>query len=205
MQYLNIGTIRFILSIFTNLFPTEEVIETAEGIIGIPGEIEVREFPVEKTPAQRLFRRIRTAKPLWIMRDLLDTYDEAPEFLDEASKNTFNQVRELTRYLRVRANQVRKRVGLPLIRYTEGYITHWMDSVAKQVVKKDLPVHYGYLYYLMRGLPKTVKNPTQMQRTIRGKMENYFSKDLGKLLRIMTTYDLRDIYITEPYMAAWDE
>lgn len=163
------------------------------------------EEEVKKTAAHKLYRKIKVVKPIEIMRDLLDTYDEAPEFLDEDSKNTFNQVRELTRYLRVRANMVRKEVGLPLIRYTEGYITHWMDSIAKQIVKKDLPIHYGYLYYLMQGLPKKVKNPTQMQRTVRGKMENYFSKDLGKLLRVMTRYDLRDIYITKPYMVAWDE
>ena len=161
---------------------------------------------VEDTSAHILFKKIgKDTDPIHIMRDLLDTYDDAPAFLNESETRIFNQVREVTRYLRKRANLVRARMGLPLIRDVKGYITHWMDRTANAVVAKDLPIHSGYLYKLMQGLPKIVKNPTAMRRQVRGMMEKYFSKDLGRLLRTMVTFDLKDIYLKQPYEAAWDE
>ncbi len=161
---------------------------------------------VEAAPAHILLKKIgEGTNPIHIMRDLLDTYDDAPAFLNESETRIFNQVREVTRYLRKRANLVRARMGLPLIRDVSGYITHWMDHTANAVVAKDLPIHSGYLYKLMQGLPKIVKNPTAMRRRVRGEMEKYFSKDLGRLLRTMVTFDLKDIYLKQPYEAAWDE
>jgi len=80
-----------------------------------------------------------------------------------------------------------------------------MDSAANMVVSKDLPIHSGYLYTLMRGLPKEIDNKTAWKRRVKKDLEGYFSKDLGKLLKIMTAYDLKDIYLREPYQAAWDE
>lgn len=161
---------------------------------------------VEAAPAHILLKKIgEGTDPIHIMRDLLDTYDDAPAFLNESETRIFNQVREVTRYLRKRANLVRARMGLPLIRDVSGYITHWMDHTANAVVAKDLPIHSGYLYKLMQGLPKVVKNPTAMRRQVRGEMEKYFSKDLGRLLRTMVTFDLKDIYLKQPYEAAWDE
>jgi len=187
------------------VFPETQQLETAEGIIGFPEDINVKEFPIDKTTARKLSNKITKNKPLYIMRDLLDTYDEAPDFLTTEEQNVFNQVRELTRYLRQRANLVRERQGLEPIREVKGYITHWFDAVANRVVKKDLPVHSGYLYWLMRSLPKTIKNPTAEKRRVKGILEKDFSKDLGKLLRVMTAYDLRDIHLMEPYQATWDE
>ena len=176
----------------------EEVAEAAGGII--------RPEVTEPTPAHILQKKIgKDTNPIHIMRDLLDTYDDAPAFLNESETRIFNQVREVTRYLRKRANLVRERMGLPLIQDVSGYITHWMDRTANAVVAKDLPIHSGFLYKLMQGLPKIVKNPTAMRRKVRGEMEKYFSKDLGRLLRTMVTFDLKDIYLKQPYEAAWDE
>jgi len=153
----------------------------------------------------KLSNKITKNKPLYIMRDLLDTYEEAPNFLTKEEQNAFNQIRELTRYLRQRANLVREKQGLKPIADVKGYITHWMDKTAEQIIEKDLPIHSGYLYWLMKELPKKIDNPTAKKREVRGLMEKYFSKDLGKLLRIMTSYDLRDIHLLHPYQAVWDE
>lgn len=183
-----------------------ETIETAEGILGANEDFEIEITDTTKTKAHILQKKIGSdSNPTHIMRDLLDTYENAPSFLNESETKIFNQIRELTRYLRQRANLVRERMGLEPIAKVEGYITHWMDRVANRVVAKDLPIHSGYLYTLMKGLPKKIKNPTAMKRKVKGQMEKYFSKDLGKLLRIMTAYDLKDIYLMEPYQAAWDE
>ena len=181
-------------------------IVTAEGTIGEYGGLEIiRQPKPEQTRAHILQTKIDSNKPVYIMRDLLDTYETAPSFLNENETRIFNQVRELTRYLRKRANLVRQRMGLNPIKDVKAYITHWMDVAANRVVNRDIPIHSGYLYYLMKGLPKEVKNATAMRRQIRNQMEEYFSKDLGQLLRVMTSYDLRDIYLMQPYQAAWDE
>ena len=183
-----------------------ETIETAEGLLGTGEDFEIEITDIKKTKAHILQNKIgKDTNPIHIMRDLLDTYEEAPTFLNESETRTFNQVRELTRYLRQRTNLVRERMGLDPITEVKEYITHWMDRAANRVINKDIPIHSGYLYILMKGLPKKVKNPTAMKRKVKGYMEKYFSKDLGKLLRIMTAYDLKDIYLMEPYQAVWDE
>jgi len=188
--------------VVTEVFPQ---LETAEGVIGFETEYYEEAPDIAKMPAMRLRRLITEKNPIAIMRDLLDTYKEAPYFLNEKEQHLFNQIRELTQYLHQRINYVRERQGLEPIRKVEGYITHWMDAAAKQVVEKNIPVHSGYLYWLMKSLPKTIKNPTEMKRKVKGIMEKDFSKDLSKLLHIMTAYDLRTIHLTEPYQAAWDE
>lgn len=180
-------------------------LETAEGRIEVEEEFEVEKPAVEEMPAYKLSRKLSSKKPVHIMRDLLDSYEEAPSFLNTSETKIFNQIRELTRYLRYRANTVREKMGLNPIREIKEYITHWTDRIANRIIQKDLPIHYGYLYHLMRGLPKEVKNPTATKRKIKIDLDNYFSKDLGKLLRIMTAVDLKDIYLMQPYQAAWDE
>jgi len=180
-----------------------QIIETAEGTLG--EEFVVTKDDIKSTPTHRLFQKLDSKNPIYIMRDLLDTYEDAPAFLTDSEAKIFNQVRELTRYLRNRANSVREKQGLPLINEVSGYIMHWMDAAAQRVIDKDVPVHSGYLYTLMKGLPKKITNPKAMHRKVHGAMEKYFSKDLGKLLRHMIAYDLRDIHLMQPYQAAWDE
>lgn len=190
----------------TKVTPAELVaLETAEGRIGFEEEYKVERPPIKKMPATKLLRKLSSKKPVHIMRDLLDSYENAPSFLNKNEARIFNQIRELTRYLRQRANIVREKMGLEPIGEIKEYITHWMDKIANRMLQRDIPIHYGYLYRLMRGLPKEVKNPTAMKRKIKIYLEDYFSKDLGKLLRIMTAVDLKDIYLMQPYQAAWDE
>lgn len=184
----------------------EDVRKAKMSIEGDAGPTLSEPIPLEETRAHILQKKIGyDTNPVHIMRDLLDTYEDAPSFLSESEARIFNQVRELTRYLRDRANRVRKQLGLEPIGEVKEYITHWMDSISRQILQKDLPVHSGFLYKLMQGLPKKIENPTAMHRKIREDVEAHFSKDLGKLLRIMVAFDLKEIYIRKPYEAAWDE
>jgi hypothetical protein len=169
-------------------------------------KVHVKPLDATKLKAHVLQTKISSDKPVEIMRDLLDTYEDAPAFLTKSEAKIFNEIRELTRYLRQRANMVREKMGLEPIGDVKGYITHWMDATANRIVsKKDLPIHSGFLYELMKGLPKEIKNATAEKRKVKKDMEGYFSKNLGKLLKIMTAYDLKDIYMMEPYQAAYDE
>lgn len=179
----------------------EEMAEAAGGLI--PTSFE---SVGPRTDAHILQKKIGdNSNPIEIMRDLLDTYENAPAFLNDSEANIFNQIRELTRSLRDRANMVRRHMGLDEINNVSGYITHWMDGIVKDIVNGELITEDPYLYKVMHELPKEVKNKTAYERKVKGELEKYFSKDLGKLLRIMTTYDLKDIYIKQPYEAAWEE
>jgi hypothetical protein len=183
----------------------EDVFREAKNLTAENVEFAEPGVDVTATKARILSKKISSLKPVAIMRDLLDTYEDAPAWLTEDEARIFNQVREVTRYLRKRANLVRAKMGLPLIQDVKGYITHWMDKTANLMMAKDLPIHSGYLYRLMRGLPKEVRNPTALRRKIVRDMNNHFSKNLGKLLRTMVSFDLKDIHLKQPYEAAWDE
>jgi len=186
--------------------PAPEALETAEGIIGFEEGFDVEIEDIGKTKAHILQTKVDSKKPLHIMRDLLDTYKDAPSFLTKSEAKIFNEVRELTRYLKDVANISRRAMGLKEIGDVGEYITHWLDNVSKQIVNKNIPVQSGPLYGLMKDLPKEItKNKTALQRKVRKNMENMFSKDLGKLLRIMISYDLKDAYLRQPYHAAIEE
>lgn len=123
---------------------------------------------------------------------------------DEAEILT--KTRALLDYLRVRANIVRSKMGLDPIEYVSGYIHHWMDAVTKAVLGKKYPLQHGYIKEIMRKLPTvTDENVTALHRQVLTDLENYFSKDLGKLIREMARYDLYDIYITQPRSIAIEE
>jgi hypothetical protein len=136
------------------------------------------------------------------MRDLLDTYEDAPGFLNESEANIFNQVRELTRYMLERVNRARKARGDAPIKGREAYITHWMDAAAGMQAEERIKELEG-----RRGkkAPRNVPNYTEIKRKVHGELEQMFSKDLGQLLQQMVKYDLRDIHITQPYQAALAE
>jgi hypothetical protein len=158
---------------------------------------------VEETKAHILQQKIgEDSNPVHIMRDLLDTYEDAPGFLSESEANIFNQVRELTRYLLNRVNRARKARGDAEIPDVGAYITHWMDAAAGQEAEARIKTHEG-----KRGkrAPRNVPNYTEIKRKVHGEMESMFSKDLGLLLQQMVKYDLRDIHITQPYQAALAE
>jgi len=133
------------------------------------------------------------------MRNLLDEYIEAPEFLSDKDKAIFTELREFTRNLLDRTNKVRERLGLEPIKEVKAYIPHFLDELARQIVQKKYPFPEDVKYWLGRNMPKKIHNPTEQQRTVRDDLDKVFSKDLGKLLRALAKYDLRDIYLSEPY------
>ena len=137
--------------------------------------------------------------PIVKVRNLLDQYEWAPKFLSPEEAKTFNEIRTFTKNLLERTNVVRKRLGLEPIREVKAYIGHYLDEMAKQIVQKKYPFPEDVRYWLGRNMPAKIYNPTEMERRVRGELEEVFSKDLGKLLRSLAKYDIRDIYLSEPY------
>ncbi|MHA1400054.1 MAG: hypothetical protein ACTSQE_06880 [Candidatus Heimdallarchaeaceae archaeon] len=141
----------------------------------------------------------KPTKPVAKMRDLLDEYEWAPEFLPKEEAKIFNEVRSFTKDILKRTNEVRARLGLAPITEIKTYITHYLDELSRQIVNKKYPFPEDVKYWTGKSIPGEVKNPTAMQRSVRKDLDVTFSKDLGKVLKAMSRYDLRDIYLSEPY------
>jgi len=134
-------------------------------------------------------------------RNLLDNYEKAPSFLSQPDKKIFNDLRDFTRELLKITNVFRKAAKLPPINSLKEYVPHFLSSVARAAANGKYPyVEDVYRWTGKRVPPGT--NPTAKGRTV-SKVEDLlnevFSKDLGKLLKAMAKYDLRDIYIAIPY------
>lgn len=197
--------------------PLKSIGKTIETEIGkvLEGEGELPLFDLAKLTQFRE-KLGKKPKPIGVMRDLLDTYEEAPEWLDSDSQRVFNQIRALTNHLLERANKVRAELGMSPINKLEGYIPHWLDSVAQKlledVVDFEAKKEAGYVaplpdwaYKMFPKVAKKMDNPLQKHRQARDFVEKYFSKDLNTLLKTMINYDLRDIYLLQPYQAAVEE
>ncbi|KKN59387.1 hypothetical protein LCGC14_0542220 [marine sediment metagenome] len=160
----------------------------------------------KKTKAHILQEKIgdRT-NPIHIMRDLLDTYEDAPAFLNESETSIFNQIRSVTRYMLDRVNRARVARGEAPIEGLDAYITHWLDAVVEDTMARAQEGRRGILGSALTKVSKKISNPTAERRKLRGDIEQQFSKDLGKSLQLMIKHDLRDIYILAPYQAALAE
>jgi hypothetical protein len=132
-------------------------------------------------------------------RDLLDKYETAPDYLNDKDKEIFNKLRKFTNEMLSDVNVVRERLGLDPIKKLNAYVPHFLDELAKQIVQKKYPFPEDVKYWLGRNMPKKIYNPTEMERRVSKELTDVFSKDLGKLLKVMSRYDLRDIYLSQPY------
>lgn len=189
----------------------KEGVVSLKGLLGGEAEIEREEgfLPAgleKETRAHILQKKIGTrTNPVQIMRDLLDTYEDAPSFLSESEANIFNQVRSVTRYMLDRVNRARTARGEAPIEGLEAYITHWMDAAVEDTIANNAKGRRGILGSAMTKVSKKIPNTTAERRKLRGDIEQQFSKDLGKVLQQMIKYDLRDIHITTPYQTALAE
>jgi len=79
-------------------------------------------------------------------------------------------------------------------------VPHFLDEISRAIiydktVREKMEGITGKKFSkLRRG-----GNPTAIARTVSAELDHIFSKDLGKLLTAMAEYDLRDIYLAEPY------
>ncbi len=185
----------------------KDLIDSSELLSLKTGEINkwvndvIRKINKEATIAQKFKARVfnRPTDKVATMRDLLDKYENPPDYLKSREKEIFKEVRDFTKDILIKTNEVRDRVGLEPIKEIKTYIPHFLDELAKQIVNKKYPFPEDVKYWLGRNMPKKVYNPTAMERRVRDDLEKFFSKDLGALLRTLAKYDLRDIYLSEPY------
>lgn len=141
----------------------------------------------------------RSTDPAAKMAVLLNKYPDAPDFLSPPEKAIFTEIRGFTRQLLHRTNMTRMKLGLEPIKEVHAYMTHWLDDISKQAVSRKYPFPHEVEYWLKRRLPRKIRNPLAEERKVKDDLLKYFSNNLGKLLSVMARYELRDIYLTEPY------
>ncbi len=147
--------------------------------------------------AYKVFRRPTT--PQAKIRNLLDTYKETPDFLAGQDAKMFTELRGLTKNLLERTNVVRVKLGLEPIKDIGAYVPHFLDEMARQIVQKKYPFPEDVKYWLGRNMPAKIYNPTAMERRVKQELNVFFSRDITALMKALVKYDLRDIYLSEPY------
>lgn len=130
-------------------------------------------------------------------RDLLNAYEESPDFLDPKTKEIFDKLRTFTKSMLNDANEMRVKAGLYPITDFGAYVPHFLTEISR-AIRLDPVTRKKVEHIVGKKLPKG-GNPTALQRQIGAELDHIFSKDLGKLLTTMAKYDLRDIYLAEPY------
>jgi len=171
----------------------------------------IRSLSKQATLGDKIASRImkRQTKPVRRMVDLLDTYERLPgpiaEGLTDTEVESFNKLRDITKWLLERTNVARRQAGLETINDLKGYIPHWTNALADDILNGTYPYKSGYLARLMKGVPKTIKNRTAYRRKLMQKIQDHMEQDLGRLMKGLIKYDLTDMLITNPLAQTWEE
>lgn len=130
---------------------------------------------------------------LWETLDKFDTAEAAGLTGDQAL--AFRAIRNYTDAMLANVNKARLAVGLDPINRISGYITHIFDAVTKKKLRAKYPFPVEAELALERTSPKEIFNPTA---EVRKNLEEGLLKDPLAALRMMTHYNLKDIYLSQP-------
>jgi hypothetical protein len=142
------------------------------------------------------------------MYDMLDQYEDPPDFLNAKEKKVFMMLRLDTKGTLALENQARVRNGLPPIEGIKNYVTHTIDATTQDVIGATHrpSLKSDYLRTVMAGLPKNLpSNPSERERLVKKHIEGLFSRDPRRAFQAMHARAARDVYLEDAYRAAWDE
>lgn len=148
---------------------------------------------------EKITRGIRgqptTGRAKWF--NLLDTHETAAEAgLAGEQATTFNELRDLTRRMLERTNEIRQHVGLEPINNIKGYVTHISDALARKELTRKYPFPEEIKYWLSRIKPIHIYNPTALHRQVADREGLY--RDPVRALKSMVSMDLKQIYLEQP-------
>lgn len=132
------------------------------------------------------------------MAKLLDTYEEAPDFLSEQHKKVFDYFRDLNRRVLEDKNAVRREQGLPEIPYREAYIAH-IAELAEGFSEGFVEGMPQDLVYWAKEKGKTdITDKRDLQRQLEEKIGERFSTDLRALQKSMVWSGLKYKHMKKP-------
>lgn len=150
--------------------------------------------------SKRVRAKIKNVPPeeIQAMAEVVNKYQEPPEFLTYKEAQWFNRYREYTELSRENTNAVHRKVGLPEIPHKEAYFRHVANEVALDMLNGKYPFPEELKYWSKRFEKKKYYNPTEIQRTLGDELNSLFTKDIKKALDSMAYYNLKVQYLTEP-------
>jgi len=132
------------------------------------------------------------------MRDLLNTFEEAPNNLSQGEKDIFNYFRDLNRSIHNMENKVRESLDIAPIPYRKAYVRHTADSMAQEMLAGRYPFPEGLKYWSQQMVGQKVFNPMEMQRKLADDLEGLWTKDLAQATKSMLWTGLKEIHLSQP-------
>ena len=132
------------------------------------------------------------------MRDLLNKYEEAPDFLTLEEKKIFNWFRSLSRTTLESENVVRRSLGLEPIKYRKAYVRHIANATAQEMLLGRYPFPQGLKYWSQKVIGKKIFNPMEFQRQLADDLQDLWTKDLGHSTKSMLYTALKEIHLSQP-------
>lgn len=139
----------------------------------------------------------RPTKSVVKWAEIMDTHEEAPEWMSKDELQVFDYFRTLSQGLFVRQNEVRERLGMDPIDYRKGYLRHIAEQTADDIMQKTMAMPPEIAHVFKDQAPSQVFNAMAKNR-IANALEAHYSRDLIAVSRAMTWTALKEIHLNEP-------
>jgi len=147
------------------------------------------------------------------MAELLNKYSEAPKNLSEQETKVFKYLDNLRRVLLKRQNEVRAKIGLPMIKGKKAYFKHIIDTMAEAAMLKyglletdttnpvdfrDFPFPEEIIRFIEKKVTSGIYNPASIRRKLGDELTVLWSKDLRLVTNAMLWSALKEIHLAVP-------
>jgi len=132
------------------------------------------------------------------MRDLLDKYEDPPEFLTKDEREVFTWFRNLNKTMLEGENKVRALLDIDPIPYRKAYVRHVADGMAQDILLGKYPFPEGLKYWSEKVVGKKIFNPMELQRKLAKDLGELFTKDLKYATNSMLWTGLKEIHLSQP-------
>ncbi len=150
---------------------------------------------LERARAKLRNRPTRAVVRMW---ELLDKYEQAPDFLSEQEREIFTRFRNLSQAILARENEVRRSLDMPEIKERKAYVRHVADGMAKEMLEGRYPFPEGARFYSQKIVGKKIYNPMELQRELSDELSGIFSRDLGYATKSMLWTSLKEVHLSQP-------
>ena len=127
--------------------------------------------------------------------DNLNNPNFDPKTLPEAERKILSPMRDCTKKMLIRVNEIRELYGLEPIIGIKGYIHHIYDILSSKDIRLKYPFPEDLKHILPKLKTKHIYNPTAIHRVWR---EEGLLRDPFKALKVMISVDLKQIYLEGP-------
>ena len=162
------------------------------------------------------FEAFKRNKPTPIeekMAEALNKYEIAPKDFSERETVVFNYLDNLRRTLLKRQNEVRAKIGIPLIKGKKAYFKHVIDVMAEAAMLKyglldtqttnpvdfrDFPFPEEIIRFIEKKVAAGIHNPAVIRRKLSDELTALWNKDLRVVTNAMLWTALKEIHLAEP-------